>query len=52
MARAGRDMDTADQLAHSLPTGPAEELFLRTAQDIWNVDAELSQRWKSRVQGL
>lgn len=35
------DLDAADRIAHSLPTGPHEELFRRTAQDIWNADAEL-----------
>lgn len=34
-------MDTVDRLATGLPTGPGEELFRRTAQDIWNADAEL-----------
>ncbi|KAE8370291.1 putative flavo protein [Aspergillus caelatus] len=35
------DMDTTDRVANSLPTGPSEELFRRTAKDIWNADAEL-----------
>lgn len=38
------DMDTTDRLAYSLPTGPSEELFRRTAQDIWNADIELLAR--------
>ena len=35
------NIDTADRIANSLPTGPSEELFRRTAQDIWNADAEM-----------
>ncbi|OGM48842.1 hypothetical protein ABOM_002999 [Aspergillus bombycis] len=35
------DIDTADRVAYALPTGPAEELFRRTAKDIWGADAEL-----------
>ncbi|KAJ9132188.1 Flavin-containing monooxygenase [Pleurostoma richardsiae] len=35
------DVNAADRIAHGLPVGPQEELFRRTAQDIWNADAEL-----------
>ncbi|PLB51483.1 putative flavo protein [Aspergillus steynii IBT 23096] len=35
------DIDTSDRVAYALPTGPAEELFRRTAKDIWDADAEL-----------
>ncbi|KAE8375835.1 putative flavo protein [Aspergillus bertholletiae] len=35
------DMDITDRIAHSLPIGPSEELFRRTAKDIWDADAEL-----------
>lgn len=35
------DVNAADRIAHGLPVGPHEELFRRTAQDIWNADKEL-----------
>ncbi|KAJ5622727.1 Flavoprotein [Penicillium herquei] len=35
------DMDTADRIANGLPVGPAEELFRRTAKEIWDADAEM-----------
>ncbi|KAJ0120122.1 monooxygenase protein [Diaporthe amygdali] len=38
------DLNAADHIAHGLPVGPQEELFRRTAQDIWNADAELFAR--------
>jgi hypothetical protein len=35
------DLDTVDRLSYSVPVGPGEALFRRTAEDIWNADQEL-----------